>query len=94
MFTRPWDPSIPLRARLFVQVDELGWDEAGEARLRASWTLLAGPTGTAAARGQVSLRRQAAGRDTDSGAAAASELLGELARNVAGAVRGLPPPAK
>ena len=91
VLVRPWDPSVPLRARLFLSVDELGWDRSGEARLKASWTLLAGPTATSAVRGQVDLRRKASGADTDAGAAAASELIGELSRSVAGAVRALPP---
>jgi len=90
---KPWDPTVPVRARLVLAVDELGWDQAGEARLEGTWTLLAGSSGSAAASGHVSLRRRAASASADAGAATSSELLGELARTIASHVRQLPPAA-
>jgi uncharacterized lipoprotein YmbA len=33
---QPWDPTVPLRARLVVEVTALGWNHLGEARLEAN----------------------------------------------------------
>ncbi len=88
---QPWDPTLPLRARLVVNVTALGWTQAGEARLEASWAIATGPDAVAAARGRVALRRQAAAKGTDAAVAATSALLTEMSREIAVAVRALPP---
>jgi uncharacterized lipoprotein YmbA len=88
---QPWDPTVPLRARLVVEVTALGWNHLGEARLEANWALLTATGELAAARGRVVLRRQVSGTGTDAAVAATSLLVTELARDIAVAVRGLPP---
>jgi uncharacterized lipoprotein YmbA len=90
---QPWDPTMPLRLRLVVEVSALGWDTKGEARLDATWALL-GPSGEPpAARGRVALRRPLRAKGVEAGVEALSALLEELAREVATAARRLPPPA-
>jgi uncharacterized lipoprotein YmbA len=88
---QPWDPTVPLRARLVVEVTALGWNHLGEARLEANWALLTATGELAAARGRVVLRRQVSGTGTDAAVAATSLLVTALARDIAVAVRGLPP---
>lgn len=88
---QPWDPTVPLRARLIVEVTALGWNQLGEARLEANWALLTATGELAAARGRVVLRRQVSGTGTEAAVAATSLLVTELARDIAVAVRGLPP---
>jgi uncharacterized lipoprotein YmbA len=91
VMAQPWDPTVPLRARLVVEVTALGWNKLGEARLEANWALLTVTGELAAARGRVVLRRQVSGTGTDAAVAATSSLVNELARDIAVAVRGLPP---
>jgi len=88
---QPWDPIVPLRARVVVDVTALGWNRSGEARLEGNWAILTTPGELAAARGRVVLRRQVTGSGTDAAVAATSGLIAELAREIAVAVRGLPP---
>jgi uncharacterized lipoprotein YmbA len=88
---QPWDPTVPLRARLVVEVTALGWSQRGEARLEANWALLTATGELAAARGRVFLRREVSGTGTAAAVAATSSLLTEMARDIAVAVRGLPP---
>lgn len=87
---QPWDPTIPLRARLVVDVTTLGWDQKGEVRLEANWVVLEARGEYPLARGRSVLRRQAAGKGTDAAVAAASALVGEMAREIATAVRAMP----
>ena len=88
---QPWDPTVPLRARLVVEVTALGWNKHGEARLEANWTILTATGDLAAARGRVVLRREVSGTGTEAAVAATSLLVTDLARDIAVAVRGLPP---
>ena len=88
---QPWDPTVPLRAQVTLDVTALGWTPDGAVRLDASWALVAAPAATPAARGQVSLRRAAPEKGTDAAVATASALLADLARQIAAAVRALPP---
>jgi uncharacterized lipoprotein YmbA len=89
-----WDPSVPLRARLEVDVTALGWDLRGQARLEAGWAVLSAGGDAVLARGRTVLRRDAAGNGTDAAVEATSRMVGEMAREIAEAVRGLPPPAR
>jgi uncharacterized lipoprotein YmbA len=88
---QPWDPTVPLRARVVVDVTALGWNKRGEARLDANWALLTSGSELAAARGRVVLRREVPGPGTDAAVAATSALVTEMAREIAVAVRDLPP---
>jgi uncharacterized lipoprotein YmbA len=91
VFPQPWDPTVPLRARVIVGVTALGWNKLGEARLEANWALLTPGSELAAARGRVILRRNVSGSGTDAAVAATSALITEMAREIAVAVRALPP---
>ena len=88
---QPWDPTVPLRARLVVEVTALGWNKRGEARLEANWALLTSTGELAEARGRVVLRREVPGAGIDAAVAATSLLVTQMARDIAVAVRGLPP---
>jgi uncharacterized lipoprotein YmbA len=88
---QPWDPTVPLRARVVVGVTALGWNKLGEARLEANWALLTSGSEVAAARGRVILRRDVSGSGTEAAVAATSALITEMAREIAVAVRALPP---
>lgn len=89
---QPWDPTIPLRARLVVDVTTLGWSQKGEVRLEANWAVLESKGEYPLARGRSVLRREAAGAGTDAAVAAASALVGEMAGEIAAAVRAIPGP--
>ena len=88
---QPWDPTVPLRARVIVEVTALGWNRRDEARLEGSWSVLTDQGEVAAARGRVVLRREVTGPGTDAAVAATSALVNEMAREIAVAVRRLPP---
>jgi uncharacterized protein len=90
---QPWDPTLPLRARLVVEISAFGWDQKGEARLEATWALLLSHGEPPAARGRVALRRPVKGSGVAAGVEAMSGLLEDLSREVAAAVRKMPPPA-
>jgi hypothetical protein len=87
---QPWDPTIPLRARLVVDVTTLGWGPKGEVRLEANWAVLESRGEFPLARGRSVLHRQASGQGTDAAVAAASALVGEMAREIAAAVKAIP----
>jgi uncharacterized lipoprotein YmbA len=88
---QPWDPTVPLRARVVVNVTALGWNAAGEARLEATWAVLSSSGDQAVARGRTVLRRAAADRSAGAAAGAASALVTEMAGELAAAVRAMPP---
>jgi uncharacterized lipoprotein YmbA len=87
---QPWDPEVPLRARVVVNVTALGWNNRGEARLEANWAVLSSEGTQALARGRVVLRREAAGAGANAAVAATSALVTALAHDIASAVRALP----
>jgi uncharacterized lipoprotein YmbA len=87
---QPWDPTIPLRARLVVDVTTLGWGPKGDVRLEANWAVLESKGEYPLARGRSVLHRQASGQGTDAAVAAASALVGEMAREIAAAVKAIP----
>ncbi|HVP68030.1 MAG TPA: PqiC family protein [Anaeromyxobacteraceae bacterium] len=84
----PANPSMATRARLFLDVEELGWDGNGEARLKVSWSLLA--DGAPEMQANSNLRRQARSSSPEAGAEALSELLADLSREIAAAVAKAP----
>jgi uncharacterized protein len=87
---QPWDPVVPLRARVVVSVTALGWNASGEARLEASWAILSGGGEDALARGRVMLRRSASGPGAAPAVAATSALVAEMAHDIASSIRALP----
>jgi uncharacterized protein len=86
-----WDPVIPARAGVVVTVTALGWNDTGEARLDATWAVLSPAGDKAVARGRAVLREQARAKDPAATTAAASALVSALAREIAIAVRAIPP---
>ena len=87
---QPWDPVVPLGARVVVDVTALGWNTQGEARLEASWSVLSSGGEEALARGRVTQRRKASGPGADAAVATASALVTELAQDIASSIRALP----
>jgi len=88
---QPWDPVIPLRARVVVSVTALGWNDRGEARLEANWAVLSGNGDASLARGRAVLRRESAGPGASAAVAATSALVTGLAHEIASAIQALPP---
>ncbi len=89
---QPWDPNVPLRARVVVSITALGWDARGEARLEASWAVLDDRGEKALARGRSVLRRERTTPGTSGAVAATSDLVSQMAHEIAAAVKALPAP--
>ncbi len=81
------------RCRVVLEVYEFGLHGRGEARLSGRWALLRPDREGPLASQAVDLRREAGGADAGASVEAMSELLAELSRQVAAAVRALPPEA-
>lgn len=88
---QPWDPVIPVRARVVLGVTAFGWDTRGEARLEATWAVLTADGNEALARGRTVLRRAATGPGVVPATAAASALVAQLAQEIAAGVKAVPP---
>jgi uncharacterized lipoprotein YmbA len=88
---QPWDPTLPVRARVVVSVTALGWNDRGEARLEANWAVLSSSGDEALARGRAVLRRESAGPGANAAVAATSALVTGLAHEIASAVQAMPP---
>jgi uncharacterized lipoprotein YmbA len=88
---QPLDPIVPLRARVVVSYSALGWNDQGEARLDASWAILSASGDKAIHRGRATLRREGAGPSIPTAVAVTSALIGDLAHEIAAAVKSLPP---
>lgn len=91
----PWAADVDLQCRVSVEVESFGPKADGEVLLVGRWALLAPRATRALALRSFSLRRGPlpvgpTGMDPTAGAAAMSELLAELAEQVAAAVRELP----
>ncbi len=78
------------RCRVVVDVYDFGLHGRGEARLSGRWALLRPDREGAFASQALDLRREAGGPDAGASVEAMSELLAELSRQVAAAVRALP----
>ena len=87
---QPWDPEVPVRNRVVVNVSALGWNNRGEARLEANWAVLSNDGSQALARGRAVLRREAGSPGASASVAATSALVTDLAHDIASAVRALP----
>lgn len=89
----PWRSGARPRCRVVVEVYDFGLHGRAEARLKGRWALLRPDREGALASQTVELRREAGGADAGASVEAMSELLAELSRQVAAAVRALPPEA-
>jgi len=91
----PWAASVKPRCRVAADIQVFGLQPSGEVRIEGRWALLPGDGERPLFRAPVSLGRgplaNGTGR-TDPGATveALSALLGDLSREMAAAVRGLP----
>ena len=88
---QPWDPTVPLRARVVVNVTALGWNDKGEARLDANWAVLDAKGEQALARGRSVLRREIGAKGAGASVAVTSALVTDMAHEIAAAVLALPP---
>ena len=82
----PDAPAPPQTAQIVVSLAEFGADPGGKVALAGSWSLLEGERGKPLLRRDVSLQTAAKGPGASGDAAAMSELLGELASNIAKAL--------
>lgn len=79
----PDAPAPPQTAQIVVSLAEFGSDPNGKVALAGSWSLLDGERGKLLLRRDVALQAAAKGPGGSGQAAAMSELLGELASNIA-----------
>jgi len=91
----PWRASVVPRCRVATELRVFGLQPNGEVHLDGRWALLAADGERPLARGTAALRRGplpagAAGVDPGAEVDAMSELVADLAREVAAAVRALP----
>lgn len=90
----PWPGAAELRCRVAVELGVFGQQQDGEIRLDGRWALLPTRAHRALAFHSVSLRRGPLGvdaaADPRAGVEAMSELVADLSREIATAVRGLP----
>jgi uncharacterized lipoprotein YmbA len=94
----PWPAAVTPRCRVRVDVRLFGLQESGEVRLEGRWTILPGRGERPSLQRPASLRRGPlptgpAGVDGAAAVEAMSELLADLAKEIADAVRELPPEA-
>jgi len=90
----PWPGAAELRCRVAVELGVFGQQQDGEIRLEGRWALLHAKAQHALAFHSVSLRRGPLGADAAADPRASveamSELVADLSREIATAVRGLP----
>ncbi len=79
----PDAPAPPHTSQIVVSLAEFGPDPSGKVVLAGSWSLLDGERGKLLLRRDVALQTAAKGPGGSGEAAAMSELLGELANNIA-----------
>jgi len=94
----PWPSSAKLRCRVRVELQRFGPQTNGEVQLEGRWALLPAPGERALVVRPVSLRRGplVAGKtapDAGVGVEAMSELVSDLAKEIASAIRELGPPS-
>jgi uncharacterized protein len=91
----PWPAGVEPRCRVMVGLRLFGLQDNGEVRLEGRWALLPASDERPLNWGLASLRRGPlatgpAGSDPGAGVEAMSELLGDLGRQIATAIRKLP----
>ena len=95
----PWAAKAEPRCRVWLQLDLFGPQAGGEVRLEGRWAILPGREARPLATKAFDLRRGPlsgdgkAPPDASAGVDAMSELLADLSREIAAAVRALPPEA-
>jgi len=93
----PWRAAAAPHVRVATELRTFGLQANGEVRLEGFWTLLPARGERPLARGDASLGRgplargAAGGVDPAAEVEAMSELVGELSRTIAAAIRALPP---
>jgi uncharacterized lipoprotein YmbA len=95
----PWPAEAALRCRVAIDIESFAQQADGQVLLVGRWALLEPDTPRAVALRDFSLQRGplpvgATGMDPTAGAAAMSELLAELAEQLAEAIGALPPAAE
>lgn len=76
-------PTTPDTARIVVSLLQFGPDPGGKAILVGGWSMTSGRTGKVVMRRDVSLSSDLSDVSADAAAAAMSDLLGQLATNIA-----------
>ena len=93
---RPWPGDTATRCRVLVSVSAFGLQRDGMVRLEGRWALLPDRGGLALVQQPVSLERgplaaSAGGGPAATGVDLMSELVADLSRQIADAIRALPP---
>ncbi|MGD8895265.1 MAG: PqiC family protein [Acidobacteriota bacterium] len=95
---RPWSGDTTTRCRVRVSLRVFGLQRDGMVRLDGRWALLPDRGGLALAQQPVSLQRgpvsSVGGAPPATGVDLMSELVADLSRQIAGAIRALPPEQK
>ncbi len=94
---RPWPGDTATRCRVLVSIGEFGLQRDGLVRLEGRWSLLPDRGGLALLQRPVSLQRgplasAGDGAPPATGVDLMSELVADLSRQIADAIRALPPP--
>lgn len=90
VLAHPWKLTRAVRHRVLLEVSDFSRQTSGEVRLVARWTILPGDQERPLDRGSCRLTRTPSSAATGEVVAAMSELLAELSREIAEALRALP----
>ncbi len=91
LVTAPFAPSVPVDLRLELTIDEAARQADGAVRVAARWAVLA-PGGVPLAQGRSSHDARPAAPGAAGVVSGSNEALAALSRDIADAVRALPPP--
>jgi uncharacterized lipoprotein YmbA len=91
LVTAPFAPSVSVDLRLDLTIDEAARQEDGSVRVAARWAVLA-PGGVPLAQGRSSHSAHPAAPGAAGVVSGSNEALAALSRDIADAVRALPPP--
>jgi hypothetical protein len=89
----PWPGTVKVDYQVEVGLTRLERDAAGNGLLRARWTIIEVSSGRRVVVRESDLTRPGMSNDTAASAAALSDALGELCREIAAALQALPRPA-
>lgn len=89
----PWPPTVKVDYQVEVALTRFERDSAGNGLVQARWTITEVPSGRRVAAREADLARVGTPGDAAAAAAALSDALGELCREIAAALQTLPAPA-
>jgi uncharacterized lipoprotein YmbA len=90
---QPWNPSASVRLRLSIEVFQFSRQASGEVLVAVRWALLPARGEAPLATQATEVRKRPTGSDAAAEVAALSQALGDLAREIAEAVKTTAPPS-